>query len=84
MEHSSDSTRNLELLSELVPHAGVIAMFVNDSSGTSQSQGAQEAARAKGLQLHILNAANESEIDAAFSTLVELHAAAVIVRPHSF
>ena len=39
----------------------------------------QEAARAKGVQLHILKAGTESEIDAAFATLVELHAGALVV-----
>ena len=37
----------------------------------------QEAARAKGVQLAILKAGTESEIDAAFATLVELHAGAL-------
>ena len=39
----------------------------------------QEAARAKGVQLHILNAASESEIDAAFATLVEIQAGALVI-----
>jgi putative tryptophan/tyrosine transport system substrate-binding protein len=39
----------------------------------------QEAARSKGVQLHILNATSESEIDAAFATLVELQASALII-----
>ena len=34
----------------------------------------QEAARAKGVQLHVLKAGTESEIDAAFATLVQLQA----------
>jgi putative ABC transport system substrate-binding protein len=38
----------------------------------------QEAARAEGVQLHLLKAGTESEIDAAFSTLVQLHAAALV------
>jgi putative ABC transport system substrate-binding protein len=57
--------KRLELLSELVPQARVIALLVN-----SNKQGAepimrdmQEAARAKGVQLHILKAGSESEID---------------------
>jgi putative ABC transport system substrate-binding protein len=79
--------KRLELLSELVPDAGVIAMLVygraNDISGAPLSGGAAQeaAARAKGLKLHIVKAGSESEIDAAFSTLVELKAGAVIVSP---
>ncbi len=39
----------------------------------------REAARAKGVQLHVLKAGTESEIDAAFAILVQLHAAALLV-----
>ena len=45
---------------------------------------AQDGARAKGLQLPIVKASSESEIDAAFSILVELQASAVIVSPDGF
>ena len=44
----------------------------------------QEAARAKGVQLHILKASTESEIDAAFATLVQLHAGALVVGADPF
>ena len=44
----------------------------------------QEAARAKGVQLHILKAGTESEIDAAFATLVQLHAGALVVGADPF
>ena len=44
----------------------------------------QEAARAKGVQLHILIAGTESEIDAAFATLVQLHAGALVVGGDPF
>jgi len=40
----------------------------------------QEAARAKGVELDILKAATESEIDAAFATLVQLQAGALVVQ----
>jgi putative ABC transport system substrate-binding protein len=33
----------------------------------------QEAARAKGVQLHVLKASTESEIDAAYTTLAQTH-----------
>ena len=40
--------------------------------------------RAKGVQLHILTAGTESEIDAAFATLVQLHASALVVGGDTF
>ena len=73
--------KRLELLSELVPQARVIALLVNpNNSNTSASiRDVQEAARAKGVQLPILKAGTESEIDAAFATLVQLQAGALVV-----
>jgi ABC-type uncharacterized transport system substrate-binding protein len=62
--------KRLELLCELVPEARVIALLVN--SAESQIRVVQEAARAKEVQLAILNAGTEGEIDAAFASLVEL------------
>ncbi len=64
--------KRLELLSELVPQAGVIALLVNPNNANTERimRDVQEAARAKGVQLHILKAGTESEIDAAFATLV--------------
>ena len=72
--------KRLELLSELVPHARVIALLVNPSSPTTEStiNVVREAAGTKGLQLLVLKAASESEIDAAFTTLVQLQAGALI------
>ena len=59
--------KRLELLSELVPQAKVIALLVNPKFPETERvmREVQEAARAKGLQLPILKASNESEIDAA-------------------
>ena len=44
----------------------------------------QEAARAKGVQLPILKAGTEGEIDAAFATLGQLHAGALLVGSDPF
>jgi len=78
--------KRLELLSELVPQAKVIALLVNPNNASAERviREVQEAARAKGLQLDILKAGTESEIDAAFATLVELHAGALVVASDSF
>jgi putative tryptophan/tyrosine transport system substrate-binding protein len=78
--------KRLDLLSELVPHARVIALLVNPNSPIAQRiiGNMQEAARAKGLQLDILMASTEGEIDAAFETLVQQHAGALVVGGDTF
>jgi putative ABC transport system substrate-binding protein len=78
--------KRLELLSELVPQAGVIALLVNPNSAVAerQTRDVQEAARAKGVQLAILRASTESEIDTAFASLVQLRAGALLVAADSF
>jgi putative ABC transport system substrate-binding protein len=78
--------KRLELLSELVPQAGVIALLVNPSNSIPEPliQNLQHGARAKGVKLHILEAGGESEIDAAFDTLAELHIGGLILGPDSF
>ena len=78
--------KRLELLSELVPQARVIALLVNPNNPNAERiiRDVQEAARAKGVQLHILKASTESEIDAAFASLVQLHAGALVVGADPF
>jgi len=77
--------KRLELLSELVPQARVIALLMNPNNANTERviRDAEEAAHAKGVQLPILKAGAESEIDAAFPTLVQLHAGALVVAPDS-
>jgi len=78
--------KRLELLSELVPRAGVIALLMNPNQPLAEgiARNVQEAARARGVQLAILKAGTEGEIDAAFASLVELHAGALLVAGDSF
>ncbi len=78
--------KRFELLSELVPQAGVIALLVNPNNPNAEAmiRDVQEAARAKGVQLAILKAGSESEIDAAFASLVQLHAGALLVGADPF
>jgi putative ABC transport system substrate-binding protein len=73
--------KRLELLSEFVPQAGVIALLVNPNNASAEPmmRDVQEAARAKGVQLHIVKASTESEIDAAFATLVQLQVGALVL-----
>jgi ABC-type uncharacterized transport system substrate-binding protein len=80
------TAKRLELLSELVPRAGVIALLMNPSNATAERviRDVQEAARTKGLQLHVLKASSESEIDTAFASLVQLHVDALLVGADPF
>jgi putative tryptophan/tyrosine transport system substrate-binding protein len=73
--------KRLEFLTELVPRSKMVAMLVNpNNAGTEPMiRDLQAAARANGVQLDILNARTESEIDAAFATLVRLHAGGLVV-----
>jgi putative ABC transport system substrate-binding protein len=80
------TAKRLELLSELVPRAGVIALLMNPNNANAERviRDAQEAARTKGLQLRVLKAGSESEIDTAFASLVQLHAGALVVGADPF
>jgi putative ABC transport system substrate-binding protein len=71
----------LEMLHEAVPKAAIIAALVNPANPNSVSDAreAQDAARFLGLQLHVLNASTEREIDAAFATLLERRAGALVI-----
>jgi putative ABC transport system substrate-binding protein len=78
--------KRLELVSDLLPHAKVIALLVNPNLSFTESvvRAVQEAASVKGVQLHILKASTESEIDAAFANLVQLHAGGLVVEADQF
>jgi putative ABC transport system substrate-binding protein len=74
--------KRLELLHELVPAAGVIALLENPSSAFSEveTKALHEAARALGVELRVLNVANASEIDTAFATtLAKEHSVPLVV-----
>jgi len=78
--------KRLELLSELVPEARLIALLVNPTNPTAEPmiRDLQQAARVKEVHLDIRKASTETEIDAAFATLVELHASALVVGADPF
>jgi putative ABC transport system substrate-binding protein len=78
--------KRLELMHELVPAATIMAVLVNPTypSAEIQSRGMQAAARTLGVQLHILRASNERDIDDAFATLAQLRAGAFVISSDPF
>jgi putative ABC transport system substrate-binding protein len=77
--------KRLEMLSELVPQATVIALLRNpDNTGSGENYIMQEAARAKGLKLAVLKASTEAEIDAAFTSIQQLQAGGLLVAADAF
>jgi putative ABC transport system substrate-binding protein len=79
--------KRLELLHELVPASNPkIAMLVNPIASNFESvlRDMQDAAKIFGLRLYVLHAHSPAEIDAAFATLAELHADALVIGPDNF
>jgi putative ABC transport system substrate-binding protein len=65
--------KRLELLHEVVPNVGLIAVLVNPTNGIAERQlrDTREAAARLGIRLVVLNASNEAEIETSFATLVQ-------------
>ena len=74
------------LLRDLVPKASLIALLVNPNNVNTESviRYAQNAARTKGVQLPVLRAGTEGEIDAAFASLAQLQADGLVVAGDQF
>jgi putative ABC transport system substrate-binding protein len=79
-------SKRLGLLHDLIPTATIIGFFVNPTDPTTETRTSdmQQAAHALGLQIHVLNASTEGEINAAFATLSELRAGALLVGGSNF
>jgi putative ABC transport system substrate-binding protein len=76
--------KRLELLHEVVPSATSMALLINPTNPSIAepfSRALQAAARALGLQLHVLHASSEREIEVAFATLVKLGAGGLVIMP---
>jgi putative ABC transport system substrate-binding protein len=78
--------KRLELLHQLVPTATTIAMLVNPNypSAPIEVQNVQAAGRSLGLKIDVFNARIESEIEPAFTGLVERKAQALLIADDPF
>jgi putative tryptophan/tyrosine transport system substrate-binding protein len=83
---NSIEAKRLGLLRELVPNATTLAMLVNPTFPTAETQvsDAQVAARTFGQQIHVLNVSNERDFDAVFASLAQLRADALLVSSDPF
>ena len=78
--------KRLQLLHELVPNVGVVAIIVNPNNPQSdeQLQELQDAGHALGVQVEPFKAGSPSEIDTAFLNLVERRAGALLMAADAF
>jgi putative tryptophan/tyrosine transport system substrate-binding protein len=78
--------KRLELVHGLVPSATTFAVLVNPTNPgmESESKGLQAAARTLAVQLQILHARTEHEIEVAFAGLAQLRAGALVIASDAF
>src|SRR6266480_1312189 len=78
--------KRIELMKELMPAAGVLGYLLNpsDPMSDSESQRVLGAARVLGVELHVLSASSEYELDAAFASVAKLGVAALVVSGEPF
>jgi putative ABC transport system substrate-binding protein len=78
--------KRLELVSELVPQVKVVALLVNPNGPNAEALAKDigEAARAKGLQVHVVKAGAEGEFETAFASLSRLDVGALVVAADPF
>jgi putative tryptophan/tyrosine transport system substrate-binding protein len=76
----------LEFVRELVPDAAAIAGLINPKNSNAGRNAAalQEAARAKGVQLNIVEASSDGDFETAFASLAPLQAGALVVGADPF
>jgi len=79
-------TKRLDLLSQLVPQAKRIALLANPANSSTERsvREMQDAARPRGLQLVIVNARQEGEVDVAFATIVRVGCGGVVIQADPF
>jgi putative tryptophan/tyrosine transport system substrate-binding protein len=73
--------KHLELLHEAAPPATVIGLLVNPANPAAEPVASELAAAARklGLELHVLEARTEGDIDTAFATLRQLGAGGLVI-----
>jgi putative tryptophan/tyrosine transport system substrate-binding protein len=79
--------KRLQLLHELVPTASIVALLINPTDpaiAETTTKDVQAAARALGLELHVLTASTESDLDGVFPKLTQLRAGGLVIGSGTF
>jgi putative ABC transport system substrate-binding protein len=79
--------KQLAMLHEMVPSVKVVALLVNPTNpalAENQLQVLPAAGRTLGLNLHVLNASTDRDLDAVFATLAQLRAGALMIGVDAF
>jgi putative tryptophan/tyrosine transport system substrate-binding protein len=83
---SALEAKRLGLLRELVPQAEAVGVLLNPNwpAATGQLSDIEDAARAIGVQTHVLRASTDGEIDTAFASLAQHRIPALAVASDPF
>ena len=79
--------KRLEALHEIIPTATSFALLVNSSSpalAESTTRDVRASARTLGVQLHVVSATTDNEIDDAFASLAKLRAGGLVIGSDTF
>jgi putative ABC transport system substrate-binding protein len=79
--------KRIELLHEVIPTAIKVGLLVNPADriiAESTAQSAEKAARALGLQVHVVQASSERDFDAVFATLRDIGVGGFAIAPNTF
>lgn len=80
------AAKRIQLATELVPGARVVCYLVNPSNAGSrlEEEGATSAANSLGIELHILKASTEIELDKAFDGAAKVKASVLAASGEAF
>ncbi|MGC1609723.1 MAG: ABC transporter substrate-binding protein [Pseudolabrys sp.] len=79
--------KRLQLLYEVIPAAKVMGLLVNPTDGVlaeSYTKEVQAAARSLGLELHVLNASSERDLDGVFARLSHIQVEGLVISGGAF
>ena len=84
---SSTFAKQIELLHELIPKTGIIALLINPTNQLHSKpllKDLEVGARTLGLQLQFVRASAPGDFDMAYATLRELQAGGLVIGPDIF